>query len=102
MWLRLLVPLTLLWPVLALSVEASPLRVYRGTAKSELAALILCIVVYFVLWIIVDRLIEAASGSVAAGLIVSSAVSLLAVPVVLFLGYKIFGVKPDRDGGGAH
>lgn len=102
MWLRLLVPLTLLWPVLALSVEASPLRRYRGTAKSELAALILCIVVYFVLWVVLDRLIEAVSGSIAAGVIASSAVSLLAVPVVLFAAYKLVGVKPDRATDEAH
>jgi hypothetical protein len=94
MWLRLLVPLTLLWPVLALAAEGTRLRSYRATPLRELLALLFCVVLYFGLWIGLDRLIEGATGSVAAGIVASTALSLLAVPLLLFLSYKIFGVKP--------
>jgi len=96
MGLRLLVPLVLLWPVLALAAEGTPLRRYRATPMREMLALFLCIVAYFVLWIVADRLIEGATGAVAAGIIAATVLSLLAVPLLLFVGYKIFGVKPGQ------
>lgn len=94
MFLRILIPLTLLWPVLALAAEGTPLRRYRSTPARELGALLFCIVVFFAIWIGADRALEAALGSVAAGLVVATGLSLLAVPLVLLLGYKLFGVKP--------
>lgn len=94
MFLRILIPLTLLWPVLALAAEGTPLRRYRSTPARELSALVLCIVVFFAIWIGADRAVEAAAGSVAAGLVAATGLSLLALPLVLLLGYKLFGVKP--------
>ncbi len=96
MFLRILIPLTLLWPVLALAAEGTALRRYRATAARELGALFFAIVVFFALWIGADRALEAALGNVAAGLVVATLLSLLAVPLILLLGYKLFGVKPDQ------
>jgi len=93
MWLRLLVPLTLMWPILALTAEGTPLNRYRATPARELLALAFCILIYFLVWIVLDRLIESATGSVAAGVIVATALSLAAIPILLFLGFKIFGVS---------
>ncbi len=101
MFLRILIPLTLLWPILALAVEGTPLRRYRATAARELSALVFCTVVFFALWIGVDRALEAATGSVAAGIVAATGLSLLAVPLILLLGYKLFGVKPG-DAHSAH
>jgi hypothetical protein len=98
MWLRLLVPLTLLWPILALAAEGTSLRRYKATPARELLALLFAIVVYFVLWVILDRLIEGMTGIVAAGIVAATALSLLSVPLLLFVGYKIFGVKPGAAG----
>lgn len=99
MWLRLLIPLTLIWPVLALAAEASPLRRYRGTPARELAAMAFCFVAYFIVWIALHQLGRGLSGSEAAALVASSVLSLLAVTPLLALGYKIFGVKPDETEG---
>lgn len=92
MWLRLLVPLTLLWPILALTVEGTALNRYRATPGRELLALAFCILAYFAAWVLLDRVMEPLIGSVAAGLIVATVLSLAAVPGFLFLGFKIFGV----------
>ncbi len=97
MSLRILIPLTLLWPILALAAQGTPLRRYWATPARELSALVFCTVVFFALWIGADRALEAALGSAAAGIVASTALSLLAVPLLLLLGYKLFGVKPDPD-----
>ncbi len=93
-FLRILIPLTLLWPVLALAAEGTALRRYRASPARELGALAFCIVIFFALWIGADRALEGAMGS-AAGLGVATGISLLAVPLILLLGYKLCGVKPD-------
>jgi hypothetical protein len=95
MWLRLLVPLTLMWPVLALAAEGTSLNRYRATPARELLALGFCILTYFVMWALVDRVIEAVTGTVAAGIIVATLLSLVAIPFLLLLGFKIFGVSPS-------
>ncbi|HSG81381.1 MAG TPA: hypothetical protein VLC48_03950 [Gemmatimonadota bacterium] len=92
--LRLLIPLTLIWPVLALAVEASPLRRYHGTPTREMGSLLACIIVYFTLWIGIDQVLEVATESVAVGVVAATIVSLLAVMPILWAAYKIFGVKP--------
>jgi hypothetical protein len=96
MWLRLLVPLVLLWPVLALAAEGTSLRRYHATPAREVLALLFCIVTYFTVWVGLDRLIEGATGIATAGIVASTVLALLAVPLLLFVGYKIFGVKRDE------
>lgn len=98
MWLRLLVPLTLMWPVLALAAEGTSLNRYRATPARELLALAFCILSYFVVWVILDRVIESVTGNVAVGVIVATVLSLAAIPLLLFLGFKIFGVSPGAAG----
>ncbi|KPK80140.1 MAG: hypothetical protein AMS25_10100 [Gemmatimonas sp. SM23_52] len=88
MWLRLLIPLTLIWPVLALAAEATRLRRYRATPLRELLGLCCALLSYFGLWIGLCELIEAVTGSVAAGVIASTILSLLAMTPLLWLGYK--------------
>ena len=94
MWLRLLVPLTLIWPVLALAAEGTRLRRYRATPLRELSSLALCIVIFFGVWIGLDRLANSLTGSAAAGIVAATILSLLCVPVLLFLSYRILGVGP--------
>ncbi len=93
MWLRLLVPLTLMWPILALAAEGTALNRYRGTAARELLAVGFCCAAYFLVWIALDRILEAAFGALA-GIVVSTVLSLGAIPLLLYLGFKIFAVKP--------
>ncbi len=93
MWLRLLVALTLLLPILALAAEGTSLRRYRGTPARELLALCFCIVIYIAVWFAADRSLEAVTGSSAAGIVAASALALLAVPLLVFFAYKLFGVK---------
>lgn len=94
MWLRLLIPLTLIWPVLAVAAEGTRLRRYRASPLRELLALFFALVTYFGLWIVLSESIEAVTGSVAAAIVASTILSLLAVPLLLWLGYKVFAVKP--------
>jgi hypothetical protein len=96
MWLRFLVPLTLMWPVLALAAEGTSLNRYRATPARELLALAFCISTYFVVWFLLDRVIESVTGIVAVGIIVATLLSLAAIPFLLFLGFKIFGVRPGE------
>lgn len=100
MWLRLLVPLALLWPILALAAEGTSLNRYRAAPAREMLALAFCILAYFVAWIALDRAWESVIGNVAAGIIIATIVSLAVVPVLLFLGFKIFGVSPGGAGSG--
>jgi hypothetical protein len=97
---RLLIPFVLVWPVLALAAEASPLRRYRGTPARELLAMAFCFVAYFIVWIALHQLGRALTGSEAAAIVASTILSLLAVTPLLALGYRIFGVKPGE--GEAH
>jgi hypothetical protein len=90
----LLIPLTLIWPVLALAVEASPLRHYHGTPLREMGSLVTCIILYFALWLGIERLLATATGSVAVGILAATIVSLLAVLPILWAAYRLFGVKP--------
>lgn len=90
---RLLIPFVLVWPVLALAAEASPLRRYRGTPAKELLATAFCFVAYFILWIVLHEVGRSLSGSEAGAIIASTIISLLAVTPLLALGYKIFSVK---------
>lgn len=94
--LRLLVPFVLIWPVLALAAEASPLRRYRGTPARELLAMGFCFITYFIVWIALHQLGRGLSGSEAAAIVAATVLSLLAVTPLLALGYKIFGVKPGE------
>lgn len=103
MFLRLLVPITLLFPVLALVVEASSLRDYRGTPGRELAALLISIVVYFAAWFGLDALVRSLTGSSAAALVAASLLALFALQPGLFLGFKLFGVrKASGSTAGSH
>jgi hypothetical protein len=97
--LRLLVPLVLIWPVLALAAEASPLRSYRGTPAREILAMAFCFIAYFIIWIALHELGRVLSGSEAAAIVASTVLSLLAVTPLLALGYKVFGVKPGKPEG---
>jgi hypothetical protein len=94
MWLRLLVPLALLWPILSLTAEGTKLNRYRATPARELLALAVCIVAYFAIWILLDRVFEELIGSVAFGMAIATVVSLALVPGFLSLGFKIFAVRP--------
>lgn len=100
MWLRLLVPFALIWPVLALAAEGTALRRYRGTPTRELLALVTAAAAFFALWIGLDRALEGLTGSTATGLVASTVLSLLAVPVLLFLAFRVFGVRPAEPTGG--
>jgi hypothetical protein len=86
-----------MWPILALTAEGTALNRYRGTAARELLAVGFCSVAYFVVWIVLDRILEAATG-VLAGIIASTVLSLAAIPLLLYLGFKIFGVKRGGSG----
>ncbi|UCC71243.1 MAG: hypothetical protein JSV86_12715 [Gemmatimonadota bacterium] len=92
--LRLLIPFVLVWPVLALAAEASPLARYRGTPAKELLAMAFCFVGYFIVWLVLYQIGKALKGSEAATIVGSTILSLLTVTPLLALGYKIFGVKP--------
>lgn len=98
MWLRLLVPLTLMWPVLALAAEGTSLNRYRSTPGRELLALVFCILTYFIVWLLVDRVFESMIGIVA-GIIAATLLSLAALPFLLFVGFKIFGVRRGETPG---
>jgi hypothetical protein len=98
MWLRLLVPLTLIWPILSLAAEGTRLRYYRGTPARELLALTFSIVAYGLLWFALHRVGANLTGSEAAAIVAASILSLLAVPLLLFIGYKAFGVKRQAAG----
>ncbi len=89
MLLRLLIPLALVWPVMALAAEGTALRNYRGRPVTELLGLFVAIILFFALWFGISGIIGGTLGIVAASLL-AAALS----PVLLFLGYKIFGVKP--------
>jgi len=99
MWLRLLVPLTLMWPALALAAEGTSLNRYRSTPARELLALAFCILTYFIVWLLADRVIESMTGMVAVGIIAATLLSLAAIPFLLFLGFKIFGVRRGETPG---
>jgi hypothetical protein len=96
--LRLLIPFVLVWPILALAAEASPLRRYRGTPARELAALGFCFFAYFILWFAFHLLGRAITGSAAAAIVAATVLALAAVTPLLALGYKIFGVRPGESG----
>lgn len=100
MWLRLLVPFTLVWAVLAVTAEGTALRHYRATWARELLALLVCIVAYLALWVVLSMIVEAISGSVLAGIVAASVLSLICVPVLLFVSFKLLGVK--RSEAAAH
>ncbi len=89
MWLSLVIPLTLAWPILALAAEGTSLTRYRGTPMTELLALFFAVVAYGALFLGLSGLI---GGLV--GLVVGALISSLLLPLLLFLGFKIFGVKP--------
>jgi hypothetical protein len=94
--LKYLIPFVLIWPVLALAAEASPLRRYRGTPARELLAMGFCFVAYFIVWIALHQVGRGLTGSEAVAIVSSTVLSLLAVTPLLALGYKIFGVKPGE------
>ena len=89
MWLSLLIPLALAWPILALAAEGTSLNRYRGTPMTELLALLFAVVAYGALFLGLSGII----GGVI-GLVVGALISSLLLPPLLFLGFKIFGVKP--------
>ena len=99
MFLRILLPISLLLPTLALVVEATSLRHYRGSAWREIVALLLCITVYFVVWFALYSLIGTITGSDPAALVLASLLSLLSLQPTLFLAFKLTGVR--RGGGSA-
>lgn len=94
MWLRLLIPFTLIWPVLALAAEGTALSRYRATWAREMLALLFAIAAYLGVWVALYELAEAVIDSALAGIVVATLLSLIAVPLVLLLGYRIFGLKP--------
>lgn len=102
MFLQLLVPVVLLFPVLALVVESSSLRSYRGTWVTELLALLLAIVIYFGVWLGLHAAIRGATGSTAIALVASSLLSLFTLYPGLRVGFAIFRVRAMESEAGAH
>jgi hypothetical protein len=86
-----------MWPILALAAEGTALNRYRGTAARELLAVGFCCAAYLLLWVALDRILEAATG-VLAGIVAATVLSLAAIPLLLYLGFRIFGVKPGSSG----
>ena len=98
MFLRLLIPISLLLPTLALVVDSSSLRHYRGSAWRETTALLLCIAIYFVAWFALYSLIGTITGSDPAALVAASLLSLLTLQPALFLAFKLLGVRRGGSG----
>lgn len=106
MFLRLLVPLSLLFVVLPIVAEGTPLRRYRATPVREVLALLACVLFYFVLWFALAALVRAITGSAFLSIVIPTLLALIALPACLWLGFKAFGVKPsttepDHSGAGA-
>lgn len=103
MFLRVLIPVVLLFPVLALVVEATSLRRFRGTPGRELLALLVSVVIYFVAWFTLRSIVESISGSGGIALVLASLLSLFTLYPGLWLGFRLFGVRPGGEASaGAH
>lgn len=90
--LRFLLPLVLLLLTLPIVAHWPAFARYGGRWTREVPAAGLCVVLYFVMWTIVDALVRAATGSAAAGLVVASLAALASLPGGLWLGYRVFGI----------
>lgn len=102
MFLRLLVPLSLLFVVLPIVAEGTPLRRYRATPARELLALVACVAFYFLLWFALAAVVRAITGSLAFFIVIPTLLALISLPACLWLGFKIFGVKPSTPAEPAH
>jgi hypothetical protein len=100
--LRFLLPLVLLLLVLPIVAHWPAFARYGGRWTKEVPAVALCVVLYIVVWVIVDGLVRATTGSAAAGLVVASFVALLSLPGGLWLGYRLFGVPAQPAARGSH
>ena len=102
MWLLLLIPFTVFWPVVALVAEGTALNRYRATWGREVMALLFCLIAYFVVWFVLYQLVSGISGSNLAGVVAATILSMISVIPLLFFGYKVFGVKPGEEEAAVH
>ena len=96
--LGLLIPIALAFPLMALAAEGTSLSRYRGTPMTELLALIFAIAAYTGLWVGLNALVGGMTGLVG-GIIAATIISSALSPLTLFLGFKIFGVRPGEAAG---
>ncbi len=102
MWLLLLIPFTVFCPVVAVVAEGTALSRYRATWGREVMALLFCLIAYFVVWFLLYELVGGISGSDLAGVVAATILSMIAVIPLLFLGYKVFGVRPSEEQAAVH
>ncbi len=63
MWLLLLIPFTVFWPVVALVAEGTALNRYRATWGREVMALLFCLIAYFVVRFVLYQLVSGISAA---------------------------------------
>lgn len=100
--LRFLLPLVLLFLMLPIVAHWPAFTRYGGRWTKEVPAAALCVVLYFVVWAIVEAGVRAATGSTAAGLVAASLAALASLPGALWLGYRLFGVTAQSAAQGSH
>ncbi|MBI4540902.1 MAG: hypothetical protein HY704_15470 [Gemmatimonadetes bacterium] len=100
-----LVPLCLFATLGALYLGGAPIRIEGGGGPRELVGLVLSLALYLALWAVLRAMLRGPAG-VAAALVAASVLSVIALPAVYRIGFRIVRVRirrvPRHDGGEEH
>ena len=99
MVLRILIPLVV-WLLLLPVIAHWPVFVrYTGRWTQEVLAVLACTALYFVVWFAAHAALRSLTGSEVAAVVLATLLAGLSLPFDLWLGFRIFKVRPDAHAG---
>lgn len=93
--LEWLIPIALFWTMAALYLGGMGVDVEGGSGVRQLLGLVLTFVVFLVVWGVLHTVLGGLNA-VLGGLVVPTVLTILALPLVARIGFRIVGVRVRR------
>ena len=96
-----LIPVALFWTMAALYLGGMAVDVEGGSGFRQVLGLILTFVVFLVAWGVMHTVLRG-MGAVLFGVVLPTALAILALPILARIGFRIVGVRLLRTEGHGH
>jgi hypothetical protein len=93
-WLVWVLPIGLFWPVASIYLGGM-LELQGGGPARQLIGLLVSLVAFLLLWWVLGRLL-APVGPVLGKVVLATLLSVIAMPVLIYVGYRVVGIRVVR------
>lgn len=98
--LEWLVPISLFWALASLYIGGWPVTVEGGSGFRQVIGLVASFVLFLVVWAVLRAVIGGAG--IVTGVVVPTAIVCLALPAIIWVGFRIMGVKVTLSKAATH